>query len=317
LKHLLFMLIASLGYACAVTSTPAQLVEVGQPSRVDAIKPALSGQGPIQFRKVVAADWATDRGGLIKLDDPKAKAAGLKNELEDIQIYFYVVEHPTFGRYLIDTGIETTMKEKPEDSPVGGMVARFIHMDKLKIHQTTREWMRQNPGPIKGVFLTHMHVDHIMGMPDIEPTTPIFIGPEESTHRTFQNILTRGVTDDFLEGPRTLSEIKFPEPAAPDEPAVIDFFGDQSLFVLSVPGHTVGSLAFVVNSSTGPQLITGDTCHTRWGWENTVAPGDFTADHEANQKSLDFLKKFAATLPGVQVHPGHQSATAEGKLESL
>ncbi|WP_141731543.1 MBL fold metallo-hydrolase [Oligoflexus tunisiensis] len=317
MKHLLFLLLASLGTACAITSTPAQLVEVGKPSRVDAIKPALTGQGPIQFRKVVAANWAADRGGLIQLEDPKAKAAGLKNELEDIQIYFYVIDHPTFGRYLIDTGIESTMKEKPEDSPVGGMMARFMNMDKLVIHQTTRDWMRQNPGPIKGVFLTHMHLDHIMGVPDLDPTIPIFIGPEESTHKEFRYLFTRGATDDFLEGPRTLSELNFPEPAAPGEPAVIDFFGDQSLFVLSVPGHTEGSLAFVVHSSAGPQLITGDTCHTRWGWEQNVTPGEFTEDADGNRQSLDFLKQFSATLPGVQVHPGHQSATAAGKLETL
>ncbi|MDQ3235108.1 MAG: MBL fold metallo-hydrolase [Pseudobdellovibrionaceae bacterium] len=313
----LFLLISlSMLGACTVTSQPAQLVEVGQASQVEAIKPAMASKGPIQFRKVVAANWVTDRGGLINLDDSKAKAAGLKDELEDIQIYFYVLDHPRYGRYLIDTGIESTMKENPEKSPLGGMISRFLNMDKMVIHQTTREWINKNPDPIKGVFLTHMHMDHIMGVPDLNPAVPLFIGPEESTHKLFKNMLVRGTTDDFLEGPRTLSELNFPEPSA-GSTGVIDFFGDQSLFVLSVPGHTTGSLAFVINATTGPQLVVGDTCHTRWGWEQSVPPGEFSEDREQNQKSLDALKNLAQSLPGVQVHLGHQSATAPGKLESL
>jgi glyoxylase-like metal-dependent hydrolase (beta-lactamase superfamily II) len=301
--------------ACTITSQPTQLVEVGKPSRVDAIQTALKTQGPIQFRKIVAANWATDRSGLINLDDARSKEAGLKDELEDIQIYFYVVEHPEYGRYLVDTGIESTMKENPEKSPIGGFISRFLHMDKLVIHQTTKDWIQQNPGPIKGIFLTHMHVDHIMGMPDLDPSVPIFIGPEESTQKHFKNMFVRGVTDDFLEGPRTLSELSFSAPATSDEPAVIDFFGDQSFFVLSVPGHTAGSLAFVANTGSGPQLIVGDSCHTRWGWEHNVTPGAFTEDQERNRQSLDFLKKFAQSVPELQVHLGHQSATAADKLE--
>jgi glyoxylase-like metal-dependent hydrolase (beta-lactamase superfamily II) len=301
--------------ACTVTSQPTQLVEVGQPSRVGSIQAALKTQGPIQFRKVVAANWATDRGGLINLEDAQAKAVGLKDELEDIQIYFYVIEHPEYGRYLVDTGIESTMKENFKESPVGGFISRFLHTDKLVIHQTTKEWVQKNPGPIKGIFLTHMHVDHIMGMPDLDPSLPIFVGPNESTDKQFKNMFVRGITDDFLEGARTLSELSFPASPAPDEPAVIDFFGDQSFFVISVPGHTVGSLAFVANTSQGPQLIVGDSCHTRWGWEHNVTPGVFTDDQELNRQSLDFLKKFAQSVPGLQVHLGHQSATAAEKME--
>ncbi len=317
MKPLFLLMMSCLYTACTVTSHPAQLVEVGQPSRVDAIRSALGNPGTVQFRKVIAANWAVDRSGLINLEDPKAKEAGLKDELEDIQIYFYVIDHPRFGRYLIDTGVESTMKESPEKSPLGGFISRFLHMDKLVIHQTTRDWTRANPGPIKGIFLTHMHVDHIMGVPDLDPTIPIFIGPEESTHKLFKNMFVRGVTDDFLEGPRTFSELNFPDAGANGEPAVIDFFGDQSFFVLSVPGHTKGSLAFIVNSASGPQLITGDTCHTRWGWEQNVTPGDFTEDMARNRQSLEFLKNFSKSVPNIQVHLGHQSATAAGKLETL
>jgi glyoxylase-like metal-dependent hydrolase (beta-lactamase superfamily II) len=104
---------------------------------------------------------------------------------------------------------------------------------------------------------------------------------------------------------------------ANDCPAVIDFFGDQSPFILSVPGNTRGSLAFVVNASTGPQLIVGDTWHTRWGWENGITPGNFSDDQASNLKSLESLKTLATAVPQLKVHLGHQSETAAGKLETL
>ncbi|EMN11547.1 hypothetical protein LEP1GSC055_0546 [Leptospira borgpetersenii str. Brem 307] len=87
----------------------------------------------------------------------------------------------------------------------------------------------------------------------------------------------------------------------------LDFFGDQSLLIFHMEGHTKGSLAFLVQSSSGYQLVLGDSCHTSWGWENDVTPGDFTEDQEKNRISLDFLKNLASKLPEVQVHPGHQS----------
>lgn len=302
-------------WGCTVTSVPTRTVELGAPVSLAAMTSSLGVKGTIRLEKVVAADWLVDRGGLLDLDDPAAKAAGLTDEEEPVQIYFYVITHPTHGRYLVDTGMETRLEKAPETSPLRGIVGKFAKLDRVVIHQTTREWLEQHPGPLSGVFLTHMHVDHIMGVPDLEASLPIYVGPEESTGRLAKNLLVRGTVDEFLAGGRTLSQLRFPAVSAAGELAVLDFFGDRSLFVLSVPGHTRGSLAFVVNSEAGPHLIVGDTCHTRWGWENAVPPGGFTEDIARNRESLVALRRLAQELPAMRVHLGHQSATASGKLE--
>lgn len=46
---------------------------------------------------------------------------------------------------------------------------------------------------------------------------------------------------------------------------VVDIFVDGSAFAISVPGHTPGSTAYVLRATKGPILLTGETCHTRWG----------------------------------------------------
>lgn len=88
---------------------------------------------------------------------------------------------------------------------------------------------------------------------------------------------------------------------------VIDVFGDRSVFAIHSPGHTPGSTAYLVQSTTGVQLILGDATHTRWGWENGVEPGSFSADMPQSADSLAWLVQLARDMPGISVHPGHQS----------
>jgi hypothetical protein len=54
-------------------------------------------------------------------------------------------------------------------------------------------------------------------------------------------------------------------------------------------------------------MLTGDTSHTRWGWEHGVEPGSDTADQPTNLKSLLLLKDLASRHPTMDVRPGHQN----------
>jgi N-acyl homoserine lactone hydrolase len=88
---------------------------------------------------------------------------------------------------------------------------------------------------------------------------------------------------------------------------VIDVFGDGSFYAILSPGHTAGSLAFVARTTTGPVLLTGDTCHTRWGWEHGVEPGTYTFDRQAERKNLLALKALSERHPKMIVKLGHQA----------
>jgi len=45
-----------------------------------------------------------------------------------------------------------------------------------------------------------------------------------------------------------------------------------------------------VRTPDGPVLLTGDVCHTRWGWDNGVEPGTFLAEREPSLDSLNKLR---------------------------
>ncbi|MBM9578272.1 MBL fold metallo-hydrolase [Leptospira sp. 201903070] len=289
--------------SCSVTSHQSQLVRQGKPFSLQDLKP--EPKGPIVFQKFAAADWEVERAGLINLDDPKAVA--LKKGMEPIQIYFYVIDHPKFGRYVIDTGISKIFRKDPKEWPVSAIVASAMNTSALKIKITADEWLKKDPKKIEGIFLTHMHLDHILGTTDFDPGLPIFIGPKEATGKRFINAFVQGTTDDILGKNPKLSELVFEK--SENSPGVLDFFGDQSFLIFHLEGHTRGSLAFLVKSSSGPQLLLGDSCHTSWGWENEVPPGEFTENQDKNGEALSFLKRIASRFSGIKVHPGHQSVS--------
>ncbi len=63
-------------------------------------------------------------------------------------------------------------------------------------------------------------------------------------------------------------------------------------------------------------LFTGDTSHTRWGWENDVEPGTFTADQARNADSLARLRRLVQEHPEIDVRLGHQHGIPPHAAES-
>lgn len=301
---LLSFLILSL-VNCAVTSHSSVKVEQGTKSSWDTMLNS-EEKGPIIFTKITGADWEVDRAGLINLKDPKAVKAKLSDGKEPIHIFFYLVEHPKYGKFIIDTGLADVFKKDKSEWPITGFVASAMNTDALKIQETTGNWIQKNNHTLSGVFLTHMHIDHVMGTSDLPQATPIYTGPNEATDKGILNMFVRGTTDRLLGKNPALKELAFPTRKDSEAPAVLDFFGDGSFYVISVPGHTEGSLAFLIKTAKGAELVLGDTCHTRWGWDNDVTPGDYTKDLKRNKDSLSYLQVLAKKFSRAGIHPGHQ-----------
>jgi glyoxylase-like metal-dependent hydrolase (beta-lactamase superfamily II) len=298
------ILLAVVLSGCALTAHEVKPSALGTASRSRAMLEVIDAPGPLTVETINSCDWAVDRSGLINLDSEKARAAGIHDGDEPIQVYFHVIRHPTFGTFIVDTGVEKALRDAPERAAVRGMVASYMHLEKMKIHVPLAEWVVHEK--LAGVMLTHLHLDHVSGMPDVPHGTPIYAGPKETEERTLTNMLVRPNIERALEGQEPISEWQFQPDPDGRFAGVIDVFGDGSLWALHVPGHTAGSTAFVARTAQGPLLLTGDTSHTAWGWENSVEPGSFTADQATNLRSLERLRALAAEHPAMQVRLGHQ-----------
>jgi glyoxylase-like metal-dependent hydrolase (beta-lactamase superfamily II) len=261
--------------------------------------------GPIAVETIVGATWQVDRAGLINLDHPEAASAGLEDGLEPIEIYVHVLRHPSRGTFLVDTGVERALRDDPKNAAVRGLVAAFMRIELLEVQRDTASVIEAEGG-IAGVLLTHLHYDHIAGMPDVPKGTPVYAGPGETSERFFLNAFAKSTTDRALAGHATISEWQYGSDEDGRFDGIIDVFGDASLFALWVPGHTAGSTAYLARTPAGPVLFVGDTSHTVWGWNHGVEPGKFTRDHAKNAESLARLRALVADHPSIDVRLGHQ-----------
>src|SRR5690606_19939379 len=147
--------LAALG--CAQTTHDATRASIGQPVDWQTLEATLDQPGPIEMQKVVAASWEVELGGMVNLDHPKAEAAGLENEPEPIEIYFYALQHPTRGTFLVDTGVARSIAQRSDDMPIGWLVRSVMNADALEVHVDTKTWLDDNDVTLEGVLLTHLH----------------------------------------------------------------------------------------------------------------------------------------------------------------
>jgi N-acyl homoserine lactone hydrolase len=303
---------SGLGTGCSATTHPVVPAALAKTPTTRALSTVVDEPGPVTVETVDSATWSVDRSGLINLEDPKAKAQHLTDGLEPVHLYFHVLRHPTRGVFVIDSGAERALRDAPKDAAIRGLVAMVAHIDRMKVLRPLGDYLdqlrdaegkREEP---TGVFLTHLHVDHVAGLRDLPRSVPVYIGPGEAQHRAFDHLFTAGIVDEGMAGHSPFLELSFtPDPDQVFE-GVRDLFGDGTVWALATPGHTPGSTSVLVRSPDGPVLFTGDACHTRWGWENGVEPGTFSADRAQSRQSLFALKAFAAKHPAMIVKLGHQ-----------
>jgi glyoxylase-like metal-dependent hydrolase (beta-lactamase superfamily II) len=295
---------------CVTTGHPVVPAAIGAQSSAAKLESVVTTPGPVEVETIAAAEWKVPRAGLINLDHPRARAAGLEDGDEPVTIYFHALRHPTRGLFIVDSGVERALHGDPDNSLVRGIVRSAVNADAIEVKVDLASWLARQPQPLSGVFLTHLHLDHVLGLPDVPRGTPIYVGRGEARAGGILNAFTRPTTDRALNGHSAVQEWQFEPDPSGRFAGVLDVLGDASIFAVHVPGHTPGSTAFVVRTPKGPVLLTGDACHTEFGWNHGVEPGTFSSDQPESRKSLASLEAFARRHPELEVRLGHQERHA-------
>jgi N-acyl homoserine lactone hydrolase len=306
MKTQLLVVAALLLAGCAVSTHAVQPSALGVVRSSAELLAVIDQPGPVVLESVASCEWEVDRGGMINLDHPRAREAGLVDGPEPIEVFFHVVRHPTRGTFIVDTGVETALRDRPDSAAVRGLVAAFMKREKMKFLEPLGEWIAKQSQPISGVLLTHLHLDHVTGLADVPAGTPVYSGPGETSATAFLHLFVQASTDRALEGKPAINEWAYAADQTGRFSGVIDIFGDGSVWAIWVPGHTPGSTAYLVRTVNGPVLLTGDASHTRWGWDHDVEPGSFSADASRSAVSFKQLRALVAEHPGIAVRLGHQ-----------
>ncbi len=121
---------------CSLTSVKVDPYSIKQTEKLN-LTLLNNNKGPIVFQRVKSADWEVGREGLINLNDPISIEKKITFGKEPISIYFYSLEHPIFGRFMIDSGISAIFTKDKKEWPINSIVQKFMNTDALKILQTT------------------------------------------------------------------------------------------------------------------------------------------------------------------------------------
>lgn len=216
-----------------------------------------------------------------------------------------LIQHPLKGNILIDGGFGRNVQAHFQQTP-----ALMQKTSKMTVSNSTVDLLAAeglNVTDIAATILTHSHWDHTSGLEDLVDI-PVYLGPGEQTFLTSGHPAVGAVANwaDKL----TIKTL----PLAADRPtfsSAFDWFGDGSVLIFSMSGHTPGSLAVLVTADNGKRyLFIGDTSWTgegvEWPAEKPYIAkklADYHADNVASR--LEEINAFQRQFPNITVVPAH------------
>ncbi len=267
-----------------------------------ALREILRRPRPIRLITLDTGIVHLDKTILLNPDQPAV--AEFKDDGSPLRVFAHLIRHPERGDYLVDSGLDASFTNSPTGNirwPGTIWTALASIYFSQRAGQDLRAGLAAHGAEPRGVFFTHLHVDHTSGLPAL-PGVQLFVGPGETGD--ILHLLDSGHLDGF----QSVNEIDFSNAVRLDPlgPAV-DVFGDGSFWAIHTPGHSDGHLSFLVNSDAGATLLTGDAIHMRWGFEHQVSGGGgTTARNTRAQASAEGIFAFAREFPEVRVILGHQ-----------
>jgi len=149
--------------------------------------------------------------------------------------------------------------------------------------------IKVDPARVDYVGISHYHADHI-GQASSFPKATLLIGAGDWAIMK-EPVPRYANADPKLLAPWTTGGGKV-EPIVADK----DVFGDGSVMILNLPGHTPGHHGLLVRlPKTGPVLLSGDVVHFRENYDNGRVPG-MNIDRADSVASIDRFRKTAQNL---------------------
>lgn len=280
--------------SCTAWHPELVIEHIETPSAPTTWAEVLAKPGDVVWTPHVSARWAGKTEGLINFEDELA--ADLEKGMTPIVLMVHHVSHAG-GDWIVDTGVS-----RDGDGIGGGPLANVAFKKDGVVVEPLEDILEGVT--LRGVALTHKHADHVLGVGAVPDDVPILGGPGEWAEKMPEYAAFRSAYKGLLKD-KTVGELDLADAVQIEEFKAWDLTGDGGFWALYTPGHTPGSLSFLVNGPDQKVLLVGDTSHTWWGWDAGVEPGGFTADHAQNRESLWALKRLEVAH-GLRVEVGHE-----------
>jgi N-acyl homoserine lactone hydrolase len=244
------------------------------------------------------------------------KAFGLgvpKDQWFKAPIQCFLVEHPSAGPILIDTGFHGSVAVSPRANlgAFGTMIYRGIDM---RAEQAAAAQLRAKgiePSSVKTVIMTHLHPDHASAISDFPEATFVVSTAE------WEEARSGGQRDGYVK--RQFDHgfdyrlVDFESDDANSFSGFarsFDLFGDGSVRLVFTPGHTAGHMSVVLQTAHGEVFVAGDAIFMRRTLDDEHLP-HMLFDEHLFRRSLREIKQYVKETPDAVVIPGHDMAAWE------
>ncbi len=238
------------------------------------------------------------------------KALGVRvprDEWMEIPVISFLVEHPSAGHVLVDTGFHPAVAVDPKQGMgrLGGLLFKEVRMEAEDAVPGQLRRLGIDPTEVKTVVMTHLHSDHASGIAEFPGATFVLSSAEweaASKGRETDGYIKRQYDHAFdyrtldFDGGDTESFASFGRS--------FDVFGDGSLHLAFTPGHSHGHCSVVLRLSGREALICGDAASTMRTIEESHLPFKMADEHRF-RRSLKEIQRYIEQTPDAVVIPGH------------
>lgn len=224
-----------------------------------------------------------------------------------------LVEHPQ-GRFLFDTGLGREIDEQYEQD----MPLWMRPMLSYEPATPARDQLdKAGYPPIKEVILSHVHWDHASGVPDF-PEARIWVLPED---KAYIDDGPRGpvMPSQFAHNDLKWYEYNLREQKWGEYKRSLDVYGDGSVILIGMPGHTPGSVGLYLKTGSGRKyLFSGDIVWNVDALQEAspkmlMARKTADADADKTQLQINKLARLSKSMPDLTIVPAHD-ANVHNKL---
>lgn len=293
--------------ACAKGPAPAPYVPpaAALPGTLEALL-----ADPVEGLEVIAFSTGDIEVPGIAMLDPEHPSVRPEDTAGKVRIanLAYLVRHPAAGDILVDTGLGTQFVGKPHGD-LGWYTRRAVKtwVESGRDVRTGLAAAGVDPADLEMVVITHGHIDHTGGLPDLGPVD-VLVGQQEAAAIRAPVSIRKGFKAKHFAKARSLREIRLDgatevEGLGP----VVDLVGDGSVLAMDTRGHTPGHLSVFVNGAGGPWLIAGDVVQTPFAAEEGISSGN-CHDLERARREATRIRDLKRSVPSLKILYAHVEA---------
>jgi glyoxylase-like metal-dependent hydrolase (beta-lactamase superfamily II) len=239
----------------------------------------------------------------------------------ELPIIAFLVEHPSAGPILIDTGLHPSMAVDKKQNVGRAFAATVARSWEMEPSQALPDQLRKRgiePGDVRLVVMTHLHIDHTGGMVLFPDATFVF-SKQEWEKANEQRSWRNGYVPKHFDHAFDYRLIDFDDPDVGSFAGFgrsFDLLGDGSIRVAFTPGHTMGHMSVILRGEDREVLVVGDAAYTTHALETGHKPY-LMQDEHLFARSLREIQRYVEQTPSAVVIPGHDMEAFQKARKTL